>query len=1170
MTHLKSKFSKDFSRSIETVIKADDRSHIFQEVDEYVVTKDVSSQLTSFFEAYKEKRSTINGVWISGFFGSGKSHLLKILSYVLTNKDFDGKKLGEIFASKIVDDEMLKSDVQHVFNTIRSESILFNIDQQAQVTSKSDKQAILQVFYKVFYDHRGYFGSQAHVAEFEAYLDSEGKYEDFKSEFAKALGKEWVSERRHYIDPRVAGALAKACSVVYNRPVEDYEDYLDDWEDKLRFSIEDFGDKVREYIATKGEGFRLNFFVDEVGQFIAENTALMLNLQSIAETLNTKCQGNSWIIVTSQEDLESLVGDDSGVQSDDFSKIQGRFKVRMPLTSNNVDEVIEKRLLEKNSEGNVSLSALYSRESENLKTILHFSQGGIQFKGYQGQSDFVSKYPFVPYQFDLFQQCIKSLSRHNVFQGRHASVGERSMLGVFQEVLKASTDFPTHGLVSFDAMFEGIRSTLRMEAQSSVLLAERQLQHNALAIRALKVLFLIKYFEKFSATLNNICVLLMADMSADVKEHNKSVEEALNLLETQTYIQKKGEVYEYLTDDEKDIENEIKSTNIEEGEVSSLLSDMLFAGVLGDNTIKYQENGQSFDFTKMVDHALQGRERDLKIEVVSMNSSQYDNESYFTSNSMANNTMVVKLAEDKRLVQELRLTIQTDRYIKQKRSSADTESVKRILQEKGQQNTQRKKDIEKLVGNLIAKSDIYIGGSVNTRSRSADGKTRLIETFQDVVGRNYSKLSLLGRVEFTESQLHKILSDGAPELFGEDPGGISQAEKEVLNYITRRKQQHDRTTIADVRDHFSKGQYGWPQMAGNCLVAYLYTKGKIEAKRGTDILTKGEFTSALNSNRQWGDTLLEPQMEFAKADVDLLKTIHNELFDETNTGTDPKAIAEQFKEKLNNLSSEISKLLERKEDFSFLSQLEPMKQKVDEVARFDYAKLIETIKDHEDELMDPKEDLLDPIRTFWNGNQRKILESVKEYVNGNRANFDELKENNLDILEECLASDTPYKGTIIRQAKESMEAIKKETLALIKDARNSAQEALNTIESSVSMDYTFKKIDDAEKLKVLKPLEELRTQISNERFIVSLRSIQNEKIPELKVRLLNELNRIAEAQGEGGPGEGGSKYVSINSTRSDIHFDGSELKDENDVDAYLEAVKKSLMKQINQSNKITL
>jgi hypothetical protein len=246
-----------------------------------------------------------------------------------------------------------------------------------------------------------------------------------------------------------------------------------------------------------------------------------------------------------------------------------------------------------------------------------------------------------------------------------------------------------------------------------------------------------------------------------------------------------------------------------------------------------------------------------------------------------------------------------------------------------------------------------------------------------------------------------------------------------------------------------------------------------------------------------------------------------------------------------------------------------LKLLVDVVDSFVYAYLFDCLKVLEDDLFDPKEEVLDPIRTFWNGNQRKILEDVKVYVNGNRANFAELQANNLDILEECLASDAPYKGNIIRQAKESMEAIQKETLALIGSARNTAEETLSIVENSITSDYTFKALNDSEKSSLLKPLEDLRYQISNERFIVSLRSIEKERIPELKVKLLNNLQRIAEEQGRGA-GEGGSKYVSINSTRSDILFEGSELKDENDVDAYLEAVKKSLMKQINQSNKITL
>ena len=104
---IKQCFQKDINRNIETVIKADDRDHISDEVAEYVVTNEISKKIRDFFQSYNNY-SGANGVWISGFFGSGKSHLLKILSYVLENKEFNGYKSGELFAEKIEQDEMLK------------------------------------------------------------------------------------------------------------------------------------------------------------------------------------------------------------------------------------------------------------------------------------------------------------------------------------------------------------------------------------------------------------------------------------------------------------------------------------------------------------------------------------------------------------------------------------------------------------------------------------------------------------------------------------------------------------------------------------------------------------------------------------------------------------------------------------------------------------------------------------------------------------------------------------------------------------------------------------------------------------------------------------------------------------------------------------------------------
>ena len=210
MESLNDIFRKDFNRSIETVIKADDRTHVFQEVDEYVVTQGLSKSLANFFEAYNDK-TTSNGVWISGFFGSGKSHLLKILSYVLENKRHEKVHLGELFAEKIKEDVKLKADILKATKQYEAESILFNIDQQAQITSKKEENALLQVFYKVFYDHQGFYGFQPHIALFESSLTNDGKYEAFKLEFENAFHKPWIEARMDYVAPNVNDAIAIAC-----------------------------------------------------------------------------------------------------------------------------------------------------------------------------------------------------------------------------------------------------------------------------------------------------------------------------------------------------------------------------------------------------------------------------------------------------------------------------------------------------------------------------------------------------------------------------------------------------------------------------------------------------------------------------------------------------------------------------------------------------------------------------------------------------------------------------------------------------------------------------------------------------------------------------------------------------------------------------------------------
>ena len=213
--------------------------------------------------------------------------------------------------------------------------------------------------------------------------------------------------------------------------------------------------------------------------------------------------------------MDKVVGDRTKQQGNDFSKIQARFKTRVKLTSADVEEVIRKRLLEKNDAGAAALEAIYAKESANFKTLFDFVDGAKTYRNYTDEAHFVGTYPFVSYQFPLFQAAIEGISDHNVFEGRNSSVGERSMLGVVQQVAKDIGDVEVGTLATFDHMFAGIRASLKSAAQRSIDVAERNLD-NQLAIRLLKALFLVKYVESFQATPRNLTVLVYDRFGLDL------------------------------------------------------------------------------------------------------------------------------------------------------------------------------------------------------------------------------------------------------------------------------------------------------------------------------------------------------------------------------------------------------------------------------------------------------------------------------------------------------------------------------------------------------------------------------------------------------------------------------------------------------------------------------
>lgn len=980
---MKNLFVKPVDRPIEGVIKADDEATLRQELEEYVLTREVEKRLGIFLDAYNNYEGA-NGVWISGFFGSGKSHLLKMLAMVLENREIDGKSAMDFFLPKCGDNEILRGDLKRAVS-IPSKSILFNIDQKADVISKTQFDALLSVFVKVFDEMRGYYGKQGHIAQFERDLDSRGQYEDFKKTYKSISELPWERGREQALleGPNISQAYAK---VTGSNPSA-ADGILDKYRSEYKVSIEDFAESVHAFIERQVPGFRLNFFVDEVGQYIANNVKLMTNLQTIAESLAVKCRERAWVIVTAQEDMDSVLGEMGKQQSNDFTKIQDRFNNRMKLTSSDVAEVIQKRLLLKNEEGVELLSEVYHNQLNNFKTLFTFVDGSKDYKLYNDREHFIHSYPFIPYQFTLFQTSIQNLSLHSAFEGKHSSVGERSMLGVFQQVAVQIGDSKVGQLATFDLMFEGIRTALKSQIQSAISqVAEKQLD-NQFAVRLLKALFLVKYVKEFKTTVRNLCVLMRESFDQNPSSLQKQVEEALNLLEQQTYIQRNGDLYEYLSDEEKNVEQEIKNTDVEADKVAEELEKILFDGVMKTRKIRYEENGQDYSFTRKLDDKLFGRESELSIHIVSPFHENIEDEETLIRNSWGRSELLVLLPPDERLIRDLLMYKRTEKYIKQNISVSQQETVLRILNDKGYQNRDRLGEIQERVKLLMGKAKLFVSG-IEIETSSEEGQTRIVKGFQELISRVYPNLRMLRGAKYSEDQIHTILNDRQNTLDGLDVTSLSEAEQELFAFIQANQHGGVRTTLKSVLEKFEKKPYGWYYASILCLLAKICVRGKVELKIDGIILDEDDQEKALRNSHGHGNLVLEPQEEFTASQIRALKEFYEDFFDTPPSSKEAKALGKETEKAFRNLLNKLYPFTGQISQYTFLTNLSAVVEEMKEAEGKPYTWFLKELVRRNDHLMDLKEGIIDPIRKFMAGPQKEIYDSARELLVNQKPNLE--------------------------------------------------------------------------------------------------------------------------------------------------------------------------------------
>ena len=830
-------FQKDIDRDINGVVKVaqDDSQSLKQELSEYIITKELRGHFATFFDNYTkaiDHPTDKIGVWISGFFGSGKSHFLKMLSYLLSNKEVDGKHAFDYFADKF-DDPMMYANVEKCVR-VPTESILFNIDIEGPINK--DKTAVLRVFAKVFYNHCGFYGEDLKVAKLERFIDKQGKTDAFRAEFKEINGEEWVNARdtAAFFEDDVVEVLQSVLGIS--------ETAARNWfngSEEVELSIKQLVSEIKEYVDSKGDKFRLLFCVDEVGQYIGEDGDLMMNLQSIVEEIGDKCRGKVWVMVTSQEAIDSVVK----VVGNDFSKIQGRFNTRLSLSSSSVDEVIKKRVLAKTEEADQLLRMEYDKEASGLKSLFAFDNPILDIKGFSNAAEFSETFPFVPYQFIIIQKVLAEIRKHGN-SGKHLSGGERSMLSGFQEAAQKIENKDENALIPFYQFYDTVHTFLESAIRRVIDRCQNAADaHDGLEqqdVDVLKLLYLVRYIDDIKANIENIAILMIADIHTDKIALRAQIADSLDRLLSQNYIARNGDTYAFLTDEEQDIATDIKNTSVDSAQIVQSISRTVYGEIYPSK--KYKYGRYDFPYDQYVDETLNGSASGgMSLRIVTVASDLYGSgDQNLIMKSQVNNEVIVVLSDETPYFDELEQAMKIRKYVKQRNVSHLPESIQRIIRERNEEARKLEDHARSQIEKAIVDGKFYVHGEVlNLKSGSA--KDKIDAAMKSLVESVYSKLNMVNQFADTDADVFSILNSPQDEITFTGLGANNEdALNDISQWLELRNQKMLKTSMGDVQDRYQKIPYGWKEIDIAALIARLIVQQKIQINYGGAMVGKDD------------------------------------------------------------------------------------------------------------------------------------------------------------------------------------------------------------------------------------------------------------------------------------------------------------------------------------------
>jgi hypothetical protein len=578
------------------------------------------------------------GTWVSGFFGSGKSHFAKLLGHLFQNTplDDDGTERCIDTFVKHLSDAPRARDIRLRLGELKlnteTHSVFFEIkSRQPYGRPESAGEIILSEFYRFI----GY-SENLYVAALERGLERRGLLGKLEAEFEKQFGIPWRSPTGRDDTSTVRSRLAAILPTVAPADYPDQKAASQGLKDAFHLSWltpEKIADELVAWVdaqkATGGKAVHLVFVIDEMGTFIGDSNDRISELNSLAEMIGNKGKGKVWLIVTSQQDLEKVV-DRTNFQPALVGRLNARFELKPHLISDEINKVVSERILKKRPAQEGVLRDLYKKHEGYIAQLADLKAS--RHLGTLNERAFVDAYPLLPHQIRLAQDIFEALS------GFRISGGVRSMISVVMETLQDVADEDVGVIVSFDQIFDAVENDLLSQeylgASGVRAIYESDERAPATPIepaRVLKVLWLLQRVTWVPRVPETIAKLLVRDLVADVAALRESVEKTLAALQESGYVSRDeatGE-WKFLNERERSIEQAIQEMVRPGGPRSISLAavrrtsqamckeDLIIKKKLGNFAVTYGATNAPFAYGVRVDGEAVDSSPELEVHFIS-------------------------------------------------------------------------------------------------------------------------------------------------------------------------------------------------------------------------------------------------------------------------------------------------------------------------------------------------------------------------------------------------------------------------------------------------------------------------------------------------------------------------------------------------------------------------